>query len=594
MRPTDNIHSLIKKLHLKAGAELDQRLRTEIRRALDEQRHTKPAATGPKIWRKIMKSRITKLAAAAVIIIVGLISLSRFGGSIDGTSIALAQMTEAMKQMPWMRCVSNMKRPGEENAEYWYSFDMEIEAQKYENGILRFYDYKTLLGHCYTPESNEVTVSRIPENRLFAVGAGAPWDFLDKTGEELAKNEGATITHETDESNNVETYKVRVPRGTPEGSLGIEEWIFTADSLSHLVISLKLQGYDPNGSFMEVAEASFDYPDNGPMDIYEIGAPQIAAVIDNRVSSEVEEIISNYRAARKKVIPRYMALIARSYFDKHIDSEVISGVDIIYTDGQLQRFERYLIINMPEYLNKWPKYSAGMGNNLESLLKWWTQANLSQCTRIELYDGQYLYKGYHDGEYWLSNNRRHFPKGYPRIQKLANLMQMDGRFFAQGSDFPPITIVENSYAKENNLVCLQVFREGEIHDTLITWPSRKLCYLNPQKDYLTERFEEQYMRNASWQKDDSWLNNVDEEVIKKSAESTVILDVIEFGQTDTGYWYPHIIETTRTLIQADGGTVDPRTAIHPQLWGRMMVYLDTESEFPDGIFDPESMPHTNE
>jgi len=32
----------------------------------------------------------------------------------------------------------------------------------------------------------------------------------------------------------------------------------------------------------EVVEATFNYPDNGPSDIYEIGAPMSAELIDNR------------------------------------------------------------------------------------------------------------------------------------------------------------------------------------------------------------------------------------------------------------------------------------------------------------------------
>jgi len=51
------------------------------------------AVSSPNIWRNIMKSRITKLAAAAVIIIAVLIGISHFGGSIDGTSVAWAQQT---------------------------------------------------------------------------------------------------------------------------------------------------------------------------------------------------------------------------------------------------------------------------------------------------------------------------------------------------------------------------------------------------------------------------------------------------------------------------------------------------------------------
>lgn len=114
MRPTDNIHSLIKKLHLKAGAELDQRLRAEIRRALDGQRHTKPAATRPKTWRIIMKSRITKLAAAAVMVIAAFVGIVHFSGSIDGASVAWGQVTQRVEKIPtaiYRRTIVNPQGP---------------------------------------------------------------------------------------------------------------------------------------------------------------------------------------------------------------------------------------------------------------------------------------------------------------------------------------------------------------------------------------------------------------------------------------------------------------------------------------------------
>jgi hypothetical protein len=50
------------------------------------------------IWRIIMKSRITKLAAAAVIIIV-IIGLHKFNNSINGTSVAWADVAKRLEQM---------------------------------------------------------------------------------------------------------------------------------------------------------------------------------------------------------------------------------------------------------------------------------------------------------------------------------------------------------------------------------------------------------------------------------------------------------------------------------------------------------------
>ncbi|MHC4395042.1 MAG: anti-sigma factor [Planctomycetota bacterium] len=57
-------------------------------------------STGPAfIWRIIMKSRITKLAAAAVIIIAIVVGISYFGGSIDGTSVAWGTLAERIEQI---------------------------------------------------------------------------------------------------------------------------------------------------------------------------------------------------------------------------------------------------------------------------------------------------------------------------------------------------------------------------------------------------------------------------------------------------------------------------------------------------------------
>jgi hypothetical protein len=83
MRPTDNIHKLIKKLNVKAGPELDSRIHDDISKALAEPKQTQPALIQPNIWRIIMKSRITKFVTAAVIIVAVLIGINQFTGSID-------------------------------------------------------------------------------------------------------------------------------------------------------------------------------------------------------------------------------------------------------------------------------------------------------------------------------------------------------------------------------------------------------------------------------------------------------------------------------------------------------------------------------
>jgi outer membrane lipoprotein-sorting protein len=97
MRPTDNINRLIKKLQLKASADLDRRVRNDINIALAEPEKTESAVIQPNIWRTIMKSKITKLAAAAVIVI-GVFAIINFLAG-TGSSVALADVLAKVEQV---------------------------------------------------------------------------------------------------------------------------------------------------------------------------------------------------------------------------------------------------------------------------------------------------------------------------------------------------------------------------------------------------------------------------------------------------------------------------------------------------------------
>jgi hypothetical protein len=104
MRPADNINDLIKKLKLKASADLDKRVHNNISKALAESdkhvlsevEETESVVIQPNIGRTIMKNPITKLAAAAAIIITCVIGLSLWRTTSSG--IALADVLTSIEQ----------------------------------------------------------------------------------------------------------------------------------------------------------------------------------------------------------------------------------------------------------------------------------------------------------------------------------------------------------------------------------------------------------------------------------------------------------------------------------------------------------------
>jgi len=93
MKPAEGIDKLIKKLRYKTDAETHDRVLGNVMQALEKKEKQKSGATAPNIWRIIMKSPITKLAAAAVIII-GVLTVMYFVGSPFAATVTFAEVIE--------------------------------------------------------------------------------------------------------------------------------------------------------------------------------------------------------------------------------------------------------------------------------------------------------------------------------------------------------------------------------------------------------------------------------------------------------------------------------------------------------------------
>ena len=98
MSPSESIEKLIKKLRYQAGAKTHERILGNVLQALDTLEMQKPGAAAPNIRSIIMKSPITKLAAAAVIIIAVILGINHFIGPVNVTSVALADVLVRIEQ----------------------------------------------------------------------------------------------------------------------------------------------------------------------------------------------------------------------------------------------------------------------------------------------------------------------------------------------------------------------------------------------------------------------------------------------------------------------------------------------------------------
>ncbi len=279
-----NIDKLIKKLDLKASTDLDQKIHSQIDNALARPKKTQPAQQ-PNIWKLIVKSKMTKITTAAVIIMAVLIGINQFGGSIEISSVAFAkvfaEIKKAVNQMPLMHKVLYTDRDGKEYyTENWYWFKSKSVLSKYVVDDKYFkissLNYSTMENMVYDPDSDVVRVSYrvdVSPDRLPA----APGSIIGYYIEDYVRQE-ADICHEkgTYEGDDVEIYYFSIPRNFRDER---EETEFIVNRNTHLPTLYKRKFWTPEGLLRFDQVISFDFTENGPKDIYDLGVPRTTEVV---------------------------------------------------------------------------------------------------------------------------------------------------------------------------------------------------------------------------------------------------------------------------------------------------------------------------
>ncbi|MBN1361555.1 MAG: tetratricopeptide repeat protein [Sedimentisphaerales bacterium] len=118
MRPDDQVAKAIQdKLQFAAGARLRERMLAEVLQAHDESSNTNPALTAPVTRRVAMRSPMTKLAAAAVLVAAVILTISLWDRSIP-TAYAIEQTVEALQNARFLHLVRR-DEAGQINDERW-------------------------------------------------------------------------------------------------------------------------------------------------------------------------------------------------------------------------------------------------------------------------------------------------------------------------------------------------------------------------------------------------------------------------------------------------------------------------------------------
>lgn len=151
MKSAENIKKYFQKSTLSTNPDRHEAIFEKIQRAQDQSKTTAPALYRSNFRSKIMKNPITKLAAAAAIIIAVLVGITQFDGS--ATSVAWGEVVgrlEASRGVICRRTMTSSNRPGEDH--YWmiYSCQTHTRTDQYvanqlTGSLYRDYSARTMV-----------------------------------------------------------------------------------------------------------------------------------------------------------------------------------------------------------------------------------------------------------------------------------------------------------------------------------------------------------------------------------------------------------------------------------------------------------------
>ena len=277
--PSQRIEDVIRSTRVTTSAATDERIMAAVEAATAElkERHASVRTSGA-IRRVIMSSNWTKLATAAAIIAAIGLGMYALTGSVDGTSVTIAQVRQAMQGIDWMQ-VSNKMAEQEGTQWAWFSFASRVEIICDPEGRIVHSDFNAGKKLVWNPGTQDIYESPIDPRRKFIGDIGGPFEFITKLFSFLTAEDGWKVTKElgTYRGQKVEVWAASRVRERAD-STRIETTTVYIDVDKKLPVAWKEGVKGPDGDIQFLRDGEFRYPETGPADIYEAGAPRSAQI----------------------------------------------------------------------------------------------------------------------------------------------------------------------------------------------------------------------------------------------------------------------------------------------------------------------------
>ncbi len=288
MKNNESLEQQLKQCQFETTEGLDRKILRDMQVEIKKRNNDSMGLQADPIWRRIMNHRMTKYATAAVVLFIITAGLfSRFG-SIDGASIALADIRAAMSHVPWMHMsIKGIEHGNDAVEEHWIRFDQKKWFTKTNRGKVIYIDYIDRIRYEHDPDVNVIEKTRLSNKAQFRMST--PLDLMEEIVQEADQKDYQLLIEE----GFVDSKKIQIQTLKIDTNDDLDGEIeLVVDVNSKLLIKGSSRLFDQNGNLVKQGDVTFDYPKQGPRNLYDLGVPDDAVLkeFDSSVSTEESKL----------------------------------------------------------------------------------------------------------------------------------------------------------------------------------------------------------------------------------------------------------------------------------------------------------------
>lgn len=537
------------------------------------------------LWRTVVRSRWAKPFSVAAVLAIATMAFLFFLEPQPAAAELLAQVARAMDKLAWAKIVTESFAPGREEPVstdvQWTDATNRRVYAIYDRKYIHLMDYARRQWSVYRPETNDMVVEPLAGEWVSPSGAIQTYvrklrdEGIEVTqSEQMHENRAAVVLEFTESLNYVQGNGPVTNMMMNGRHVKTLRHKLIIDKQDHLLGAAEITYLDPNDAVIVTQRSTSEPVETGPADIYELGVPRSATIINHMPDGRVQQVREQIAAHASRFLDTYIAVITEARVENG-QEQIIEGM-VVFRRGKALRVDVYRrLYSQPD--NVTPRCRRDLDASLSRLKAYWPEGENWGIRSVRLYDGlwQHVLDVKDD-----------------KLTAWEKQRRPDGDAYADDDldDFAwrtlwwlnePEHMFEDDYSRAHGLIAVELASPWQGYRL----PERQVAYYDPQKDYVCHRYVDEELFDAPWQNDKNWMEKVRDK--RSLTERSAVREVTEYGRTSTGHWYPTTITETGHERPWDGSRVDVTRIIR--------IHLITEHpEFPEGIFDAAALPRADD